>query len=62
MRHTWLMTMIDLGAERPNGHASETRQWGDHGRTAEDHHVSNRRFLIMLAVILVAPILFFLLR
>lgn len=62
MRHTFLMTMIDLGPERPSGHASETRQWADHGRTSEDHHVSTRRFLIMLAIILVALVMFFALR
>ena len=54
--------MLDLGPERPNGHTSETRQWADHGRTAHGHHVSNRRFLIMLVIIVVALVMFFVLR
>ncbi len=62
MRHTEGMTMIDLGPERPGGHASETRQWADHGRNAHDHHLSNRRFLLMLAIIVVALVMFFALR
>jgi hypothetical protein len=62
MRHTSPMTMIDLGPERPGGHASETREWADRGRTAHDHHVSTRRFLIMLAIIVVALVMFFVLR
>ncbi len=56
------MTMIDLGPERPGGHASETRQWAEHGRIAENHDVSNRRFLIALAAIVVALVMFFVLR
>ncbi len=55
--------MMDLGPERPGGHASETREWADHGRTAaSDHELSNRRFLILLAIIVVALVMFFVLR
>lgn len=56
------MTMLDLGPERP-GHASETREWADGGRAAtETPRVSNRSFVIALAVILVALVVFALLR
>jgi hypothetical protein len=63
MRHAALMTMLDLGPERP-GQASETRQWGDEGRA--DHepkpHLSNRFFGITVALIVVAVVVFLVLR
>ena len=62
MRHTYRMTMLDLGPERP-GQASETREWGERGRTNSDpHHVSNRRFFLLLALIIVGLVVFALLR
>ncbi|MBL0214911.1 MAG: hypothetical protein IPQ07_13630 [Myxococcales bacterium] len=56
------MTMADLGPERPSGHASDTRQWGERGRTESEPNVSTRRFLILLALLVVALVVFFLLR
>jgi hypothetical protein len=61
MRHTSLMTMLDLGPERP-GQASETRQWAERGQTENPSRVSNRRFFIVLAIIVVALLLFALVR
>lgn len=54
-----LMTMLDLGPERP-GPASETRQMGEQGRRAatEQAHVSGRSFWIALLVIAVAIAVF----
>jgi hypothetical protein len=51
------MTAPDFGSERP-GHASETRQLVEYGRTAPGVHVSGRAFWIALAVIVVAIVLF----
>jgi len=53
MLHTSDMTLPDLGQERP-GQASETRQMVEHRRATETGaEVSNRSFLIALAVIVV---------
>ena len=49
--------MPDLGAERP-GEATETRQMAERQRTESGAHVSDRRFLIALAVILGAIVVF----
>ena len=58
-----VMTMADLGPERP-GQASETRQWGDAGRaeTEPPPQMSNRFFGIAVAVIIIAVALFLILR
>lgn len=62
MRHTCGMTMADLGPERP-GQPSDTRQWGERGRTdAEAAAISTRRFFILLAILVVALVVFFVLR
>ena len=44
--------MPALGPERP-GHPSDTRQWGERNRTESGVQVSNRRFAIALAVVVV---------
>jgi len=51
------MTMPDLGSERP-GEATETRQWADRSRTESGANVSDRKFLIALAVIVVVIAIF----
>ena len=54
MLHTTGMTLPDLGQERP-GDASETRQLVEHRRATETGtEVSNRSFLIALAVVVLA--------
>lgn len=49
MLHTWGMTMPDL-PERP-GHASETRQMVERGRTETGGDVTGRVFVIALIVV-----------
>ena len=50
--YTRLMTMMDLGPERP-GHASDTRQMTEAGRASAhtDANVSGRKFWIAFVVI-----------
>jgi len=50
MLHTWVMTVPDLGSERP-GDPSDTRQLVERGRTETGAEVSGRAFLIAFAVI-----------
>lgn len=60
--HACIMTMADLGPERP-GLASETREWADRGRRDQEAQaVSNRRFVIFLVLIVIALAVFFILR
>jgi len=58
------MTMSDLGPERPSQAASQTREWGERGRTDGEPQVvvSTRRFLILLVLIVAALVVFFALR
>jgi hypothetical protein len=58
-----VMTMADLGPERP-GEGSETRQWGERGRTNQEHGhpVSARFFFIAVAVIVAALVVYFIAR
>ena len=53
------MTMPDLGSERP-GEATETRQLAERGRTEPggETNVSDRQFLIALAVIVIVIAVF----
>lgn len=60
MLHTTVMTLPDLGPERP-GQPSETRQMVERGRTENPAQVSNPAFLIALAVIVVGVVVFLLL-
>jgi len=55
------MTMADLGPERP-GQASDTRQMSDVDRMVHPTRVSGRAFWILLAVIVVALVVFFVVR
>jgi hypothetical protein len=55
------MTMADLGPERP-GQASDTRQMSDVDRILQPTRVSGRTFWIALVLIVVAIVVFFVVR
>jgi hypothetical protein len=58
-----VMTMADLGPERP-GEGSETRQWVERSRTNQESEppFSTRFFFIAVAVIVAALLVYFIVR
>lgn len=58
-----VMTMADLGPERP-GEGSETRKWGERARTNQELEapVSTRFFFIAVVVLVAALLVYFIVR
>ena len=55
------MTMADLGPERP-GQASDTRRMSDVDRIVQPARVSGRLFWVALVLIVIAIVVFFVVR